>query len=962
MPESLHLLLVDDSDDDARLLLHELERGGLSRLDWQRVDTESALTGALQRQPWDIILCDYAMPQLSVAEVMRVVRAAALDVPVLIVSGHVGEEYAVEALRLGARDYIRKDNLARLIPAITRERREAHNRWQAAQAVRQSEERFSNAFQCAPIGMVVVGVDARLVRVNRAFCTMLGYTEAELLSKSIPEITHPADIDKDIAGIAQLLSGAVDRIQIEKRYLHKTGRVVWADLSASVIRDPQGAIQYAIVHIQDITEAKQARDTLRMSEEQFRSMIEQSLDLIAVLNPDGTVRYASPSHERVLGWAADELVGRNSFDLVHPDDLSELYDTFNRGMATSGFSVSMEFRFRHKDGSWRTMEGSAKNLFHDPIIAGAVVTSRDITERKRGEAERTVLLEIARDLTSTLQLEDLLDRVHRRTASALPCDRVATYAWQPERGTFELLGHYGIPSELLARHRSVALAADHPLVQSLATGQPLVLNDGSVEARVPAELLSVQETRNLVAVPLMLRQQLQGAVVAVRTGDAPAFEAATVQLLERIAQEVALAIDRAQFYRAQQEEAAVAAALVRVGRELISSLDQPALLRSVCSLMTEIVGCDVSHTFLWDPSEAVFYPVSESGATAELWESLRVIRFPHAVVANLVARLEREEVVQVVTSDPQDLLPSELPGRFGVTVSMYVALRRGGELIGIQTAGYHGATTPFTSRQVRIAEGIGHLASLALANTRVVEELERLSRLKSDFVATMSHELRTPLNVILGYNDLLRDAAFGPVTPAQIEALDHMQRSAGDLLDLITATLDLSRLETGQLPIDVQAVTPTVFLEQIAREARELLDKPAVCIEWTVAPALPELWTDPVKLKVVLKNLIGNAIKFTERGTVGVRAATRDGGMEIIVADTGIGIAAEILPVIFEPFRQGDSSATRRHGGVGLGLYIVRRLLSLIGGTIDVESIVGRGSTFRVWLPRRCPESPASVH
>jgi len=256
----------------------------------------------------------------------------------------------------------------------------------------------------------------------------------------------------------------------------------------------------------------------------------------------------------------------------------------------------------------------------------------------------------------------------------------------------------------------------------------------------------------------------------------------------------------------------------------------------------------------------------------------------------------------------------------------------------------------FGPRQRRIARGIAQLASLALENARLVDKLEQANRLKSDFLATMSHELRTPLNVILGYNDLLLDEVFGQLTPEQAASLDRVGTSARELLELISATLDISRLETSRAALNLRDIDPAALLREIEAETRSMLEKPGVEAVWRVAPDLPHLYSDAVKVKVLLKNLIANAAKFTDHGSVTISAEARDGGLEFRVADTGIGMTPDTVAVIFEPFRQGDSSSTRRHGGVGLGLYIVTRLLELLAGRIEVESAPGVGSTFRVWL------------
>lgn len=231
------------------------------------------------------------------------------------------------------------------------------------------------------------------------------------------------------------------------------------------------------------------------------------------------------------------------------------------------------------------------------------------------------------------------------------------------------------------------------------------------------------------------------------------------------------------------------------------------------------------------------------------------------------------------------------------------------------------------------------------------EAAESADRTKSEFLATMSHELRTPLAVILGYNALLLEGAFGSLTTEQLRPLQRMDENAKELLDLINAVLDLSRLEKGRLPVEIQEVKVDDLLATLEYETQGLQEQSGLSFVWRIAEPLPALRTDPGKLKMVLKNLIGNAVKFTERGSITVAAQSHEGGVEIRVTDTGIGIPREALAVIFEPFRQVHDALTRQKKGTGLGLHIVKRLLELLSGSIVVESEVGQGSTFRVWLP-----------
>jgi signal transduction histidine kinase len=238
---------------------------------------------------------------------------------------------------------------------------------------------------------------------------------------------------------------------------------------------------------------------------------------------------------------------------------------------------------------------------------------------------------------------------------------------------------------------------------------------------------------------------------------------------------------------------------------------------------------------------------------------------------------------------------------------------------------------------------------VALENARLVEELRSATQLKSEFVSTMSHELRTPLSVIIGYTDMLGDDDLPADERPRL--LRSVQRQSLELLELIEATLSLNRLDSGRDAVQLETVALADLLGALDADYAAMPRPPGATLRWEQAPAL-HIRTDPRKLRIVLKNLIGNALKFTPSGSVVVSCTAEHGQCAFTVRDTGVGIRPDQLPVIFEMFRQGDGSDSRSFSGVGLGLYIVKRLVTQLGGTLSVASEPGVGSTFTVHLPR----------
>lgn len=408
---------------------------------------------------------------------------------------------------------------------------------------------------------------------------------------------------------------------------------------------------------------------------------------------------------------------------------------------------------------------------------------------------------------------------------------------------------------------------------------------------------------------------------------------------------------RKQAERLLREEAEVAGALARIRRELMESRDTPTVLARLCQLTAEVLTSDCSCTILWQEEEQAYVPVASWGYEPEEQEILRVLRVPYDAGRSLVARLVDEEVVDARVNVSAELFPDALLSQFGCTQVLCLALWRGQELSGVQVCGYRWQATR-SQRDLRVARGISQIASLVLANTRLMKELQDANRFKDEFVGMMSHELRTPLHIIFGYIDLLQEGTFGPLGPEQTGSLTQARKSAQDLLEIVEAILGFNRLKRGLIALDLREVQLADLLATLAEETASYAYRdPAVTLQWPQTTAFPPLTTDPLKLKIIVKNLVTNALKFTHAGYVAVSVSWQEEDIQLKVEDTGSGMAPEVLPFIFRPFWQGDISNARHHRGIGLGLSLVHQLVEALGGKIEVTSEVGKGSTFRVTLP-----------
>jgi len=358
-------------------------------------------------------------------------------------------------------------------------------------------------------------------------------------------------------------------------------------------------------------------------------------------------------------------------------------------------------------------------------------------------------------------------------------------------------------------------------------------------------------------------------------------------------------------------------------------------------------------------AERLFVPAASAGTDSRQRRSVRAndTKFT-TLISNFLLQPEQRRIEKLTLADPDtgEMFPAE-------SVSSKILNARG-EPTAIVSVLHDLTQVVENARLARelqelndqLEERIRRATQQLAEHNRRLEwqsrELEKASRLKSEFLASMSHELRTPINVVLGYTSLLREQIYGSLTDQQSEALEKIFSTSQHLLDLINDILDLSKIEAGKMPVHPEDLRIAELVQDVSESVEPLVHNKGLDYEIVMPDDAPVMFTDTTKLKQVLLNLLSNAVKFTQEGSVAVRVETLDAGhIRIQVADTGIGIREEDRQTIFEDFRQVDQSRTREYGGTGLGLSITKKLLSLLGGTISVESEYGAGSTFTVDLP-----------
>ena len=417
----LHVLIIEDSVEDTDLLVRDLRRGGYEP-SFQRVDTPEDLSDALANREWDIIIADYTMPRFTGIDALAMVRDSGLDVPFIFVSGTIGEDVAVEAMKAGAQDYLIKGNLKRLVPAIKREVHEAWLRREKVHAESEryfAEERFRAVFEQAAMGIGIIGPAGRFLQTNRKLADMLGYSPEEMLQLTIADVTYPDDIGLCSAGLDRVRKGLVRSCRINERCSRKDGSIIWGRLTLSLVSDEAGQLKYFIGVIEDITVEHELGETVKRSEanladaQRIAHLGSWEHDLVAdkLVWSDEMYRIFGVDRQQFGGTYEDFLA------CIHRRDRETVKDGVSRAIRQRK-PQSIQYRILHPDGEERIIHGLHEVFFDDsgrPVRASG--TAQDVTEQRFAE-EQLRKLSLAVEQSSNIILiantEGVIEYVNRK--------------------------------------------------------------------------------------------------------------------------------------------------------------------------------------------------------------------------------------------------------------------------------------------------------------------------------------------------------------------------------------------------------------------------------------------------------------------------------------------------------------------------------------------------------------------
>ena len=477
------------------------------------------------------------------------------------------------------------------------------------------------------------------------------------------------------------------------------------------------------------------------------------------------------------------------------------------------------------------------------------------------------------------------------------------------------------------------------------------------------QLADLAGARTLIAVPMLKDDELIGAILIYRK-EVRAFSDKQIQLVTNFANQAVIAIENARLLkelRARTEELAQSVEELRtlgeVGQTVNSTLDLQTVLHTIVGKAVQISDTDAGAVYVFSNQRQEFRLRATHGMDDAFVSAMRKQRIGRgeSAIGHACEVRQPLHIADLRNEPPSATRDAVLAAGFRSLLVM--PLLRPGRIVGALVIRRR-EPGEFSQHTIDLLQTFAAQSVAAIQNARLFREIEEkgeqlavASQHKSQFLANMSHELRTPLNAILGYTELILDSIYGDVPEKVRSVLDRVQSNGKHLLGLINAVLDLSKIEAGQLTLSLVEYSMKEVVLTAFAAVESLAASKGLAFKVDIAPSLPPGRGDERRLAQVVLNLVGNAIKFTDKGEVVIRAAAEGGMFTVAVRDTGPGIAEHDRVKIFEEFQQADNSSTREKGGTGLGLAIAKRIVEMHGGRIWVESKPGEGSVFSFSVP-----------
>jgi len=598
-------------------------------------------------------------------------------------------------------------------------------------------------------------------------------------------------------------------------------------------------------------------------------------------------------------------------------------------------------------------------------LACVTLGTRRFEEDAKEQLTRlSILIRIGQALSSNLELEPLLETVHREVSRLFDTSnffvalhRVHASEWEVafrmEHGEREIPSrhqlHAGLTGCVLRSGRSLFFS-------TLAEKQAFLASEGMVSLGEPS--------KSWMGVPLLAGERIVGVMVIQNYQTEWAYSREDLELFQAIAAQVAVAVRNAQLYEDAGRRARETEAMAAIGRDITSSLDLETVLGRIASSVRRILTQDSLAIFLGSEGEGTFGAAAVSGVMAEALRATTIVR-GEGILGSIIQG-SRAEIINDTSLDPRGIHIQGTEDDEQGDKLMAAPLFFGEGVIGVIAVWRRANEPSFEESDLAFLDGIGRQASVALRNAQLFgqsrsaqAEAETANRAKSSFLASMSHELRTPLNAILLYSELLIDEVQERGFSELGRDLDRIRSAGKHLLGLIDDILDLSKIEAGRMSVFLEDCDVPALLAEVAATTGSLTARNQNRFVLEVDPTVRTLATDQKKLRQMLYNLLSNASKFTQEGDITLRVARdpEDGGQVcFVVSDTGIGMTPEQLGRIFLEFTQAETSTSRNYGGTGLGLTLCQKFAQLLGGGIHVESQTGQGSTFTLRLPGLLPQ------